>query len=138
MQTVSHSRLSTALFVLMLVAGAHTASATSFSVTLLDMPGHSGTDPQGINNAGDVIGNTFGQDAFFYSGGLFTTISEPRSGGTKVFGINDAGQVVGQTVGFNNFEWMNGVFTAILARPFEAFQRPMSCGSNENPPFICA
>jgi probable HAF family extracellular repeat protein len=72
--------------------------------TQFDVPGASGvgTQPFGIDSAGDVVG--YYEDAsgnnhgFLLSNGIYTTIDYPGSiGPTFAFGINDLGQIVGDT-----------------------------------------
>ena len=74
--------------------------------TIIDAPGadpwYGNTYPQGINNAGQIVGYF---DAAGYGGreygylldtdGSYTTIDPPGSSDTWVYGINNAGQIVG-------------------------------------------
>jgi probable HAF family extracellular repeat protein len=79
-------------------------TAQTYSFSSFDVPGAFRTDPNGINNAGQIVGsygdtsgNTHG---FLMSGGVYTTIDHPGAatgiyGGTTAYGINDDGQIVG-------------------------------------------
>ena len=65
------------------------------------MPGAVGTAVNGINNAGQIVGeyftspNTLNGHGFVYDGGVFTFFDVPGAIGTYPVGINDAGQIVG-------------------------------------------
>ena len=49
-----------------------------------------------VNNAGDLVGNTFiTNEGFLDSGGVFSLIDVPGASSTHVFGINNLGQIVG-------------------------------------------
>ena len=68
--------------------------------TLNDPLAPSGTQPVGINAAGDIVGiyvTATGVDGFLLSGGTYTTIADPLATqhATQALGINDAGQIVG-------------------------------------------
>src|SRR6266849_2813039 len=54
----------------------------------------SGTDFNGINNQGQVVG-TSGIAGFLFSNGQFSTIFVPGSTQTSAQGINNSGQIVG-------------------------------------------
>jgi probable HAF family extracellular repeat protein len=63
-----------------------------------------GTSPQGVNDAGSIVGwyqsgaNPNTQRGFLYSGGIFTTISDPLGVNGQATAINNAGQIVGNFV----------------------------------------
>ena len=65
----------------------------------IDVPGAYATAPNGINNAGQVVGyyNTAPghEDGFLYANGAFATIDVPGAVATEAIGINNAGQIVG-------------------------------------------
>jgi probable HAF family extracellular repeat protein len=58
-----------------------------------------GTDVNGINNLGQMVGMYYGSDgnyySFVYDGSSFTLISYPGAFETDAMGINDLGQIVG-------------------------------------------
>jgi probable HAF family extracellular repeat protein len=72
----------------------------NFDSRLIDCPdlGSISTDPQGINNQGQVVGYWHSTDGtvqgFFYNGGLCTLISQ-SSGETEAYGIRDDTTIVG-------------------------------------------
>lgn len=69
-----------------------------------------GFQPNGINDAGQIIGlsigNSFELDGFVYSGGTYTPFNHPLATGPNQFtvpgAINDLGQITGQYVGANS------------------------------------
>jgi probable HAF family extracellular repeat protein len=75
----------------------------------------------GINNSGQVVGYTTGQDnltrAFLYSGGTMTTLNAPGGGPSWATGISSAGQVTGYFADqegssiFHAFVYGNGTMT---------------------------
>jgi probable HAF family extracellular repeat protein len=71
----------------------------TYTYTTIDDPSGRNTQAFGINNAGQVVGQYFSNNAthgFLYSGGTYATLDDPSSSNvTKAFGINDAGQIVG-------------------------------------------
>src|SRR5947209_13659886 len=86
------------------------------------------TQGQGINNAGQIVGDyadASGGHGFLLSGGVFTTIDEPVAAGnaTSAKAINNFGQIVGtynDAVGVHGFLLNGGIFTTIddpLATP---------------------
>ncbi len=72
----------------------------NFDSRLIDCPdlGSTSTDPQSINNQGQVVGYWKSADGttqgFFYNGGLCTLVSQ-SSGETEAYGITDTTTVVG-------------------------------------------
>jgi uncharacterized membrane protein len=68
------------------------------SFTTIDAPGASRTFLAGINNLGQIVGDSYPSGAFFLdTNGSFTAIEVPGVGLTFVSGINDSGQIVGIT-----------------------------------------
>lgn len=71
------------------------------TTTSLSVPGYRFNGANGINNAGQVVGeesNLIGQNdavGFLYSGGIYTTFGVPGSTKTEGIGINDNAQMVG-------------------------------------------
>ena len=66
--------------------------------TTIDAPGALDTYPQGINNAGQIVGyfDGYGTHGYLFdTDGSYTTIDPPGSSYTWVFGINNVGQIVG-------------------------------------------
>lgn len=65
----------------------------------IDVPGAIGTFAQGINTAGDIVGNymdaTYDIHGFLLSGGVFTTIDYPGVLYTYLQGINDVDKLWG-------------------------------------------
>jgi probable HAF family extracellular repeat protein len=68
--------------------------------TIFDVPGFVGnTQPEGINNLGDVVG-TAGLHGFLRTAdGTFVVLDVPGSPRTFAFDINDNGQIVGTSLG---------------------------------------
>src|SRR5262245_41158 len=76
--------------------------------TTLDVTGYpSTTNPQGINDAGDIVG--FVIDAqnvshgFVYSNGTYTITDVPGATDTRFYDINDSGQIVGYSSNHHGF-----------------------------------
>src|SRR6266446_4725326 len=64
------------------------ANASAFSFTQLDVPGATYTFANGINDAGQIVGDAgyrTGAPGFLYTGGSFTQLDLPA--GTVAFGI---------------------------------------------------
>src|SRR5205085_12662667 len=78
-----------------------TAKSAAVSFTTIDVPGAGFSYVNGINSAGDMIGNygtiDNGMDGhgFVYSQGTFTFIDYPGAEVTNAHGINDSGVIVG-------------------------------------------
>ena len=85
---------------------------------LVNSPGN----PQGINNAGQIVG--FGSGSFLYQNGQTTNL-----GGYAAYAINNSGQIVGD-VGNLAFLYQNGQLQA-LALPTGAYSAE-AYGLNEN------
>ena len=65
----------------------------------------------GINDSGQIVGEYGGNQAFSYSGGVYTNIGPANSSAT---GINNAGQITGNVLtddGFKGFVYSNGTVT---------------------------
>jgi len=84
------------VLVTLLVTRAHGAS---FTFTIIDVPGATLTNGQGVNHQGDVVGTFIDasghQHGFLRSGGQYRTIDFPGAQLTFARGINDAGDIVG-------------------------------------------
>ena len=67
--------------------------------TTIDVPGAQGTQPNDINNRGQIVGQYEAGGAvhgFLLDRGTFTTIDAPGAPrATQVIGINDRGEMVG-------------------------------------------
>jgi uncharacterized membrane protein len=69
--------------------------------TQIDVPGADGTDVNGINDFGDIVGayyDAVGGHGFLYSRGIFTTIDVPGAVYGAAYGINNSGRIVGYYV----------------------------------------
>lgn len=84
------------------------------------------TNPQGINNAGQIVGYYLDSvslaHGFVYENGIYTTLDDPlATGGTYVTGINNTGQMVGyyyDATGYQHgFLYNSGTYTT-LDNPF--------------------
>lgn len=95
-----------------------------FAVTYstIDYPGSIGTQAEGINNNGDVVGGY--SDAagaghgFLLSGGVYTPLDVPGGQNTFATDINDSGVIVGHyfdlnTLGESGFVFQAGNFSTI-------------------------
>jgi len=90
-------------------------------VTTLAVPGATLTIPDGINNAGQIVGSfgipaPFGIQGFLYTGGTFTQIAVPGAEfETDANGINNAGQIVGEFAGsgFHGFLYAAGTYSTV-------------------------
>ena len=77
-----------------------------------DFPGCSAeTWPEGINDAGQIVGTDFGQ-GFLYSGGAFRPFQMDDGSPASPLDINNVGQIVGSTAG-HGFRYAAGVFSTI-------------------------
>jgi hypothetical protein len=88
--------------------------------TNVNVPGAADTYPQGINDAGRVVGyyqNASGYDeGFLDAGGTFTTITVSGATDTYVQGINSSGEMAGYTLSgavYQGFIDTNGTFATI-------------------------
>jgi hypothetical protein len=73
--------------------------------------GNGGTEPRGINNAGEIVGGYHtptGTSGFLYAGGKFVTLGLP--GSSYALSINNLGQVLGVSSGVP-FIYANGVYS---------------------------
>ena len=90
--------------------GSHGFLDVGGTFTTIDSP-LGGSTLEGINNFGQIVG-----DSFIDTAGSFTTINYPGSSETLSFGINDSGQVVGTyTLGNINygFVYSDGNFSTV-------------------------
>ena len=76
------------------------ANATDYTMTAINVAGATDTAAYGVNNHGQVVGNSFDssgvQHAFVFSAGTTTMLSGPSGSlGSGAFGISDDGVVVG-------------------------------------------
>jgi uncharacterized membrane protein len=84
----------------LLLATAPLAMTQAGTYTTIDFPGAISTVANGIDTAGDIVGqftdSSFDLHGFLLSGGVYTQLDVPgASHGTVAYGINDVGQVVG-------------------------------------------
>src|SRR5207302_1212386 len=99
--------------VVMVMAGTAAAQSAPRVFTTIDAPGATATEASGVNNAGQIVGES--SDAHTWHGflrtaaGAVTIFDVPGAATTFAHGINDAGQIVG---GFTD-----------AARKFHAFVR---------------
>lgn len=98
------------------VCGQLVAWADSYTFTTIAVPGSSFTEPFGINNIGQIVGDS-SAGAFLDSNGVFTTISVPGANAITPFGINNTGEIVGflaDNIGTGNHGFLdkNGVITS--------------------------
>lgn len=103
--------------VLGLVAYCPAMRADSYTLTPISYPGSPYTQAYGMNNAGEIVGQTIG-GGFVYSNGIYTLLNVPGSTGTLANGVNNVGQIVGDyesNVGSQNhaFLYSGGAFTSI-------------------------
>jgi probable HAF family extracellular repeat protein len=72
---------------------------TKDSFEAMDVPGQTFTTPEGINDAGSIIGSydDFNEvsHGFVRAGGVFRTVDFPGGTSSAAFGINASGQIVG-------------------------------------------
>jgi uncharacterized membrane protein len=104
-------------------AGACTVTLPGYTCTSFDapVPGATGTQASGINDAGQIVGSYFDAGiphSFLYVAGSFTPIDIPGITRTFAKGINDAGHIVGDygAGGVNRnhgFLYVGGSFTPI-------------------------
>jgi probable HAF family extracellular repeat protein len=91
--------------------------------TLDDPSATQGTQAEGINDAGQIVGtfsDSKGTHGFIVSNGIFTTLDDPAAVfGTFAAGINDSGKVVGSFLDagftFEGFTESGGVYTTLDA-----------------------
>jgi hypothetical protein len=97
---------------------AGSSAATLYTFTTIDVPGANFTQPKGINNAGQIVGefsDAAGAHGFLKAGATFTTIDVPGADFTLASGINNAGQIVGEFLdsGIHGFLKDGATFTKI-------------------------
>jgi probable HAF family extracellular repeat protein len=114
------------LGLMLVLAFAPRATATTYTFTQIDVSGASFTNALGINAAGQIVGvfnDATGNHGFLETAGSFTTIDGPGASFTEGRGINAAGQIVGVFVnatGTHGFLDTAGTFTTIDV-PGESF-----------------
>jgi len=92
-------------------------AAGNFST--IDFPGAKATVVNGINKAGDMVGNFLSENhigGWLLSGGTFTTIMPPGAYFSGVSGINNSGVIVGtfgDSHGTHGFMYVGGVYSTI-------------------------
>jgi probable HAF family extracellular repeat protein len=90
--------------------------------TTLDAPlATTGTNTNGINDAGQIVGyssDRTGDRGFLYSNGTYTPLDEPKanSGETNPFGINAAGDIVGSYSDLNTTTGSGGSHGFLLSK----------------------
>ena len=72
------------------------STGVTYNATLLNLP--AGSTPNGINDVGQIVGETSNQYGFIYEFTKAPTVTLIRDGtaNTRAYGINNAGQVVGE------------------------------------------
>ena len=87
------------------------------TLTVLDYPGASNTQPHGINDIGQIVGTYYDTNGFphgfLYSNGAFSTLDIPGSTVTQINAINNAGQIAIYHPD-SSFVYANGVFTPVV------------------------
>jgi uncharacterized membrane protein len=63
----------------------------------LDFPGAQDTSPQGINDAGEIVGWYYPGHGFTYDKGTWKTLAYPGASSTALYDISDAGVIVGNS-----------------------------------------
>src|SRR5438034_1604260 len=85
--------------------------------TTIDAPGAAGTQGEGINDRGQIVG-TYADaggmvGGFLLDNGTFTTINFPGATDSRADAINDRGQIAGgytDAAGFHGYRLTNGAF----------------------------
>lgn len=105
-------------FALVLVATPSWAHASS--LTLLDYPGATLTEANGINSSGAIVGSysADGQQyhGFLWVDGRFTTVDVPNATSTWAHGVSDSGRIVGaykDSAGVHGFQLAKSTYTTI-------------------------
>ncbi len=129
------------------VAGAYESSAgdrgfiyDNGTVTTLNVPGAADTDPEAINDRGEVAGTYVVEPSatilgFIYDNGTYTTLDAPGAYTTSALALNNRGEAAGyyeDSSGQYGFVYDNGTFTTvdppgantILLMPSTAVARP--------------
>lgn len=96
--------------------------ANSSGYTLLPAFDPAGTEPNAINNRGDIVGGLGPgpgvRVGFLLQGGTYTTVAVPGALVTLPFGINDGGEIVGQYEDpqfiFHGFTLIGGTYSDIV------------------------
>jgi len=92
------------------------ASAGTYTITTIDVPGADQTQAFGINNSGQIVGlfsDLTGFHGFLKDGDVFVTIDLPPGGSTQALGINGLGQIVG-TNGVDGFLKAGATVTDVI------------------------
>ncbi len=107
-----------------MLVGISSEAVLAQSYLFADLPNPSGTtvfQPNGINNAGLIIGLSVGSSisdahGYVYSGGSYTPFNHPLATGANQFtvpaAINNLGQIAGQYVGANGFPGQPFLYSA--------------------------
>jgi len=101
------------------VGFAPAAMATPLSFTTFDPPGSTYTQPEAINDAGQITGyyyDSTGQNGFLDAGGVITNINPPGSTTTYALSINSVGEIAGyyyNNTGIQGFLYDAGTYTSI-------------------------
>ncbi len=106
------------------LAHAHTSCAkpTGVTYTTIDFPGAYVTSVNGINSAGDMVGDYImapggANHAFVLRGGQFTSFDYPGAGSTIAYNINDVGQIVGSANGVDGVSVLAFVYDGLTFTP---------------------
>src|SRR6516225_8913297 len=91
-------RLFCAFAAWILLVGLTGPAKAQYTFTTIDVPGARETFPNGINDAGQIVGYYYGHGFLLDVDGSYTTIDVPGAHGTYAFGINASGQIVGQII----------------------------------------
>ena len=92
------------------------------SFNVIDYPNATHSVANGINNAGQIVGeydysSAYPPHGFLLSSGTYTSVDYPRSTGTAAIGINNAGQIVGEyddsSGHYHGFLLSSGTYTSI-------------------------
>ena len=100
---------------------AHAFSLSRSVYTTVDFPGALGTEAQGVNDAGDIVGyyeELSGRvHGYLYSAGVFSTIDPPGATYTLARGINNAGTITGGFIDAGGhghaFTFQYGAYTTV-------------------------
>lgn len=97
----------------------------NLTFTTIDVPGAVGTNVNGINSLGELVGNyatssNGPSSGFIYSGGNFTLFNYPGASSTIAFGINDSSLISGTAYVKNgtaavSFIYDGATFTTVRA-----------------------
>ena len=104
---------------------------TLSSFTTLASP-YTNTQPHGINDLGQIVGNASASSGFFYSGGTWTLLNDPSATiSTQAEGINNEGQIVGYY--YNGGAYNNAfIYSGGTSGTYTTLGVPNSFGANAN------